>query len=309
VLSAPQGMPGQQPTGQPQTQTETLDGNIVGFPTACSPDGSRMDVFALGTDKAMWHKTWDGTKWKDWKTKDSPTGAAGGLKFSPSCVSWGPKRIDCFAVGNNDGVLYQKTYDNAWKDWASQGGNLADTPSCVSQAVNMLDCFARGIDNKLYQKSWNNGVMVFDWKGLGDNVIASAASCASMAQGKIDCFALGADGSIMQYNIGGAGGWSSLAGKFQDAPSAVSLGNNQMEVWAHEADGTVKRKAFNAAWGDWAAVGVQSLKGLGLLKRPNTATVDYFTVSTSGVLIHGAITPVNPAGAAPNPQGQIQPMR
>jgi hypothetical protein len=46
---------------------ELLGGQIVGPPVAVCWGQNRIDVFARGTDGAVWHKAWDGMQWRPGK--------------------------------------------------------------------------------------------------------------------------------------------------------------------------------------------------------------------------------------------------
>ncbi|MCE3253460.1 MAG: hypothetical protein K0Q67_2480, partial [Cellvibrio sp.] len=62
---------------------------------------NRIDCFARGTNRALFHQAWNGVNWSGW-------GSLGGeLLEQPSCTSWGSNRLDCFARGN-DSALYQQ---------------------------------------------------------------------------------------------------------------------------------------------------------------------------------------------------------
>ena len=73
---------------------------------------NRLDVFVLGTDRALYHKWWNGSAWGP-----SLTGyeAMGGVCTSaPQAVAWGPNRLDVFVTGT-DGGLYHKWWNgSAW---------------------------------------------------------------------------------------------------------------------------------------------------------------------------------------------------
>ncbi len=42
---------------------ESLGGTIVAPPEAVAWGPNRLDVFAVGTDHALWHRWWDGAAW------------------------------------------------------------------------------------------------------------------------------------------------------------------------------------------------------------------------------------------------------
>ena len=48
--------------GEKWSEWESLGGELTSDPVAVSLGNGRIDVFVRGTDKALWHKWWDGTK-------------------------------------------------------------------------------------------------------------------------------------------------------------------------------------------------------------------------------------------------------
>lgn len=60
----------------------------------------RLDVFAKGTDNAMWHNGWDGA-WGGWEC------LGGQLTSAPSACSQGVNSIDCFARGIDNALIHK----------------------------------------------------------------------------------------------------------------------------------------------------------------------------------------------------------
>jgi hypothetical protein len=87
-------------TRQAWSGWESLGGVIVDGPAVSSWASGRLDVFAPGTDNALYHKWYDGT-WHDWES------LGGVIVSAPAAVSWGANRIDTFAAGT-DNALYHK---------------------------------------------------------------------------------------------------------------------------------------------------------------------------------------------------------
>jgi hypothetical protein len=73
----------------------------------CSRWRGRLDVFARGTDDALWHKWYDG-RWSDWVS------LGGTLTSDSAAVSWDRRRIDVFVRGS-DHALWHKWYDGVWR--------------------------------------------------------------------------------------------------------------------------------------------------------------------------------------------------
>ncbi len=63
---------------------------MTSAPAAVSWGLNRIDTFVKGTDNAMYHKWWDGSRWSDWEKIE------GVLTSEPAAVSWGLDRIDTF---------------------------------------------------------------------------------------------------------------------------------------------------------------------------------------------------------------------
>jgi hypothetical protein len=90
------------------TGWEALGGVFHSPPAAVSWGANRLDIFGLGTDNQMYHKSWDGFQWGP-----STTGweALGGVfNSAPAVVSWAPNRLDVFALGT-DNQMYHKYWD------------------------------------------------------------------------------------------------------------------------------------------------------------------------------------------------------
>ena len=76
----------------------------------------------VGTDSKMYHKWWDGGAWRGWEN------LGGTIISAPAAVSWGPNRIDTFAIGTNS-RLYHKWWDGGpWRGWEDLGGTCIQGP-------------------------------------------------------------------------------------------------------------------------------------------------------------------------------------
>src|SRR5580700_255028 len=74
---------------------KSLDGKITDAPVVVSWAKNRLDVFARGSDNAVWHIWCDGNQWGQWES------LGGKIRGTPTAVSWGPGRLDIFARGND----------------------------------------------------------------------------------------------------------------------------------------------------------------------------------------------------------------
>jgi len=109
--------PGPMPPGPGAgwSQWEDLGGVLTSAPAVASWADNRLDVFARGQNRALWHKWWDGSRWSDWED------LGGVLTSAPAAVSWGPNRIDVFAVGTNQSLWHLWWDGRRWSQWEDLG--------------------------------------------------------------------------------------------------------------------------------------------------------------------------------------------
>jgi len=144
---------------------------------------------------------------------------------SIAVVSWGPNRLDIFALGT-DNSMFQKTWNGEWlpspKGWQPIGGTFASPPAVVSWGPNRLDIFALGTDNSMFLKTWNKEWLPSPkgWQPIG-GTFASPPAVVSWGPGRIDIFALGTDNSMFLKTWNGKWppslAWQPLGGTFDPA--------------------------------------------------------------------------------------------
>jgi hypothetical protein len=196
----------------PPLDWESLGGVLTSGAGVCSWAPGRLDVFARGTDNALWHKWYD-NRWTDWEF------LGGSLTSDPTAVCWDHGRIDVFARGA-DNTLHHRWYDGNWSNWESLGGTLASGPGVCSWAPGRLDVFAKGTDNTLhhrwYDGNWSN------WESLG-GTLASDPAAVSWNHGRIDVFAKGTDNTLHhRWYDGNWSNWESLGGTLASGPGVWS---------------------------------------------------------------------------------------
>jgi hypothetical protein len=145
---------------------------LEGPPAAVSWGAGRLDLFAAGADGRMYHKFFNGT-WGPGGINNNWEDVGGGpgvpLEGFPAAVSWGPGRLDIFALGH-DGRMYHKFFDGTWgpgginNNWEDIGGGpgvarqLGGFPTAVSWGPGRLDIFAAiangGVGHKFFDGTW-----------------------------------------------------------------------------------------------------------------------------------------------------------
>lgn len=233
---------------------ESLGGEVVGSPDACSWGGGRIDVFVRGKSNTLRQIALVNGAWTEWYDH------GGELTSSPTCVAWGSDRIDVFARGADASLVHKAWVGSQWTEWESLGGVIAEgsAPDAASWGANRIDVFVRGTDNALWQKAWV-GDAWSDWINLGGE-IASGPGAVAWGDNRIDVFALGGDGQMMQIAWDGSQWtqWIPQGGQFDNAsaPDAASAGTNRLEIVARGTDSAVWRKEWDGSqWHDWTPVG------------------------------------------------------
>ena len=227
---------------------ESLGGILTSAPDVSSWAANRLDVFARGTDNALWHRWWDGSAWRGWES------LGGILTSNPGVVSWGNNRIDVFARGL-DSALWHRWWDGgAWRGWESLGGGLSSGPDVSSWSANRLDVFARGLDNALWHKWWDGNAWR-GWESLG-GILTSDPSAVSWSSGRIDVFARGLDNALWhKWFQGGWSHWESLGGILSSGPDASSWAPGRLDVFARGTDNAMWHKWFQGGWSGWESLG------------------------------------------------------
>jgi hypothetical protein len=148
-----------------------LGGIFASPPVAVAVSESRLDVFGLGTDYAVYHKTFDASI-TDPASQWTPAWERLGGNFmsTPAVVSTGAQQIDVFGLGIDQGMVHSSWNGIAWSDWDELGGCFSSPPVVLPTATGTFDIFARAIDYKLYHLAYDPTTQT-DWKILGGGLL------------------------------------------------------------------------------------------------------------------------------------------
>ena len=204
----------------------------------------RADVFAVGTDFAMYHLTlWDGVP-----APGAPWSSLGGIFTSaPAAIVWQGGRIDLFGLGT-DRAMYRKVWNgSAWSfAWERLGGTFSSQASVVALRPDRLDVLVRGADYTLRHRAFSPNGPLNDWQNLGGS-LASMPVAVSWGENRLDVFATGHDGALWHRWWDGEiwNDWESLGGNFTSAPTATTWGQGRLDVLITAADGSVSHFFFS----------------------------------------------------------------
>jgi hypothetical protein len=181
-------------------------------------------------------------QWSDWEN------LGGQLLESPTCVSWGENRIDCFARHPVDTQVKHIAWDGTqWGIWESRGAGAAfpSAPNCLSWGANRIDCFARDYNQPgpMWHTFWDGTQWVGQsqsngWDSLGGQII-DTPNCVSWGENRIDCFARHAVDTQVRHIAWDGTQWGSweirgAGAAFPDTPNCVSWGANRIDCFARD---------------------------------------------------------------------------
>lgn len=246
----------------------TLEAGAASSGAVVSRGQRQLDLFAIGRDGQMLHRSGDGSIWQPPLTWE-PLG--GNFASPPAATASGPNALDVFAIGL-DGQMLHRSWDGAnWNasGWLpvgkvfATGGRfiLTGTPAVVGRSKMRIDIFVLAMDTVgttpgpvMLHQSWDSVKWAPDWQNLG-GVLASSPAVASWDANRIDVFALGADRQILHkafdtsLGLQGTGAWESLGGTFSSQPAVVAWAPNRLDVFAVGLQGQMLHKAWNGvAW-------------------------------------------------------------
>jgi peptidoglycan hydrolase-like protein with peptidoglycan-binding domain/acylphosphatase len=214
----------------------------------------RLEIFARGTDNALWHKwqTAPNNGWSGWAS------LGGAITTDPVVAQNADGRLEVFARGTDNAVWHkwQTAPNNGWSGWASLSGVITSNIAVGRNADGRLEIFARGTDNALWHK-WqtapNNG-----WSGWASlsGVITSNIAVGRNADGRMEVFVRGTDNALWHKwqtaPNNGWSGWASLGGIITSDPRVSQNADGRMEVFVRGTDGAVWHRWQTAPNNGWS---------------------------------------------------------
>lgn len=276
---------------------DQLQQSVVSCPCAVSWGSGRVDAFAVldDLDYSLVHFWLDGGNLQqseslgrpfgNWNAVPVPLdgsaesallfGSSTGLYFaSPPCVcSWGPNRLDVFAVANRgdpqsaggisvaDAAIAHLTFNGSWSRWEGvpppPGANVAEGSSliAVSWAPGRIDLFFVTFEWELlhavYTLDATGSATWSAWENLGAPAVGFATmqpSVVSWGSGSLDVFGVGLDGNLYHQWFDSTstdtGNWASAwenlgqppTGGLQGSPAICTWAEGRLDVFARGSD-------------------------------------------------------------------------
>jgi hypothetical protein len=134
---------------------EDLGGFCTSTPVVVSRKNGTLDVFERGGDGGLWH-LWYDESWSKWSLISGNTS----IQAQPDVISWDSNRLDVFAWGMDNAMLY-KSFNVTTGQWTPSDGfdrigtGLSGPPRSVSDGPGSMHVFAYGLYGAVIWKSWN----------------------------------------------------------------------------------------------------------------------------------------------------------
>ena len=214
---------------------------------AVSWAADRLDIFALGTDRAMYHKAWTGSAWEaGWDD------LGGAFTSPPAVVAWGPNRLDIVGLGTDRAMYHKAWTGSAWEaGWDDLGGAFTSPPAVVAWGPNRLDIVGLGTDRAMYHKAWTGSAWEAGWDDLG-GAFTSPPAVVAWGPNRLDIVGLGTDRAMYHKAWTGSAweaGWDDLGGAFTSPPAVVAWGPNRLDIVGLGTDRAMYHKAWTgSAW-------------------------------------------------------------
>ena len=144
---------------------ESLGGVLTSPPKVVTWGRDRLDVFAVGTDSALWHRSRDAAEWGAWESRSAARSSRRPRSSPPAPACF----ADVFALGT-DHALWHRWWDGAeWRGWEPLGGVLSSPVTAASWG--RLDVFGLGEDHAVWHRWWD-GAAWRGWEPLGGMLTA-----------------------------------------------------------------------------------------------------------------------------------------
>ena len=174
-------------TSAPSTTTPAAPDTIGSVSAQAVPAGAANEVFARGSDGALWWRQLTTAGWSLWQS------FGGGVIGTPAAVAESGGCVSAFVRGT-DGALYRRRYDGTtWSGWTGFGGLLTSDPVVWSNATGVY-VFASGGDGALYWGKFTAGDSWSGYRRLG-GAVSGRPAVAEDSSG-LYVFVVGADRAV-----------------------------------------------------------------------------------------------------------------
>ena len=134
-----------------------LGGQVVTAPAAVSTAPGSVEVYAAGTDHAVWRDALSGGRWSGWKR-------LGGLTYSAPAAARmpGSSSVQLLVRGTDNALWASTGTAGEFGGWRKAGGVLIDGPAASGTPAPGVDVAVRGTDDAAWTAAYRAG----SWSGF-----------------------------------------------------------------------------------------------------------------------------------------------
>jgi C1A family cysteine protease len=258
--------------------TSPMGGSVASAPAICAQDTNSLDLFAKGSDGALWWRHWDGETWS------TSTSLGGVVTSDPTAVSTSAGKMDVFVRGADNALWWRNTTNggSSWSAWSKIGGLLLNGtgPAAYEWGDAHVGVFVTGTNSALYRISFNGTWS--SWQNLG-GIVTSSPGATSPSSNVINVFVRGSDGVLWERNTTDAGTswstWFKIGGLLASStgPASCAQDANSLDIFVHGTDGALwwKHYTSGSGWGAWQSLGGVLTSSPAAVSR-SVGTIDVF---------------------------------
>jgi hypothetical protein len=229
----------------PDTGHQSLGGRILYGPALASSGADRLDLFAVGTDGALWHRAGSvNGPWNGWES------LGGVLTASPAAMSFGSNSMDVYGRGTDNQLWRITRTGTSWSSWSLVGGQLTSGPgAAVDRDTGRATVGVRDTEGDLQELRFGISGPE-NYVRVGTPICAAPAYAARTGDGDTRKVAVRLkDGSVSVDGI-------SLGGYATSGPALVldSTGSG-VSAFVRGLDGALWRYSGAPGAGSWTSLG------------------------------------------------------
>ena len=216
-----------------------------------------LEVFARGSDNALWHKWQVPNGWSDWHS------LGGNLRGGPAVGIHAGGGLQVFSVASDGALWHIWQQAGGWSEWESLGGNLTGSATVAINHDRRLEVFAQAQDGTLWHiwqlasfRQWSN------WAPMNVAVVGNPAVGRDTAESGLRLFVRGRDRTLLyahQLTPSISDRWSDfrrLTGPATtDASVAISTDGRMEVFFAGDAGAMRHIWQTHLATHDWSSPG------------------------------------------------------
>jgi hypothetical protein len=217
-----------------------LGGNLLGDPAVARNSDGRLEVFVIGADHALYHKSQilagGGSGWTGYST------LGGNIISNPVVAQNSDGRLEVFVIGADHALHHVSQLtagSTSWTGYTSLGGYIISNPAVARNSDGRLEVFVIGADHALHHIFQQAAGSTTSWSGftnLGGYIISNPVA-GQNSDGRLEIFVIGSNHAlyhIFQLAASSSNSWSgfrSLGGYIISDPGVASNSDGRLEVF------------------------------------------------------------------------------